>query len=62
MTVGGDERRAECAQGELVVCADGAALEVVAGDGEVAFSSAVFGTEGAPWVAVEVREIGHNRG
>lgn len=62
VTVGDDERSAECAQGELVVCADGAALEVVAGGGEVAFSSAVFGTEGAPWVAVEVREIGHNRG
>ena len=62
VTVGGDERSAECAQGELVVCADGAALEVVAGGGEVAFSSAVFGTGGAPWMAVEVREIGHNRG
>ena len=57
VTIGGDERSAECAQGELVVCADGAALEVVAGDGEVAFSSAVFSPGGVAW-----REVRHNRG
>lgn len=45
-------RWAECAEGELVVTADGAAVECTAGDGEVAFSFALFAPGGAQWSAL----------
>lgn len=50
---GGLLRWAECAFGEVLVTADG--VEVTAADGEVAFSSAVFSTEGAPWQRLDVQ-------
>ena len=50
--VGGLIRWAECAEGELVFTADGAAVECTAGDGEVAFSCAVFAPGGAGWTAL----------
>lgn len=46
-------RWAECSEGELVFTADGAAVECTAGDGEVAFSFAVFAPHGAAWSALE---------
>ncbi|SDS50480.1 glycoside hydrolase family 32 protein [Corynebacterium timonense] len=48
-------RWAECAAGEVLVTADGAAVEVTAAGGEVAFSSAVFSRDGAPWERLEVQ-------
>lgn len=50
--VAGRIRWAECAAGELVLTADGAAVECTAGDGEVAFSFAVFAPGGAQWSAL----------
>ena len=49
LTVDGLVRWAECAAGELVCTADGAAVELTAGGGEVAFSSAVFAPNGNDW-------------
>ncbi len=49
----GRTRWAECSEGELVFTADGAAVECTAGDGEVAFSFAVFAPHGAAWSALE---------
>lgn len=50
--VGGLIRWAECAEGELVFTADGAAVECTAGGGEAAFSFAVFAPGGAGWTAL----------
>ena len=44
-------RWAECGPGELVCTADGAAVELTAGGGEVAFSSAVFAPNGNEWAS-----------
>ncbi|MBA1834393.1 glycoside hydrolase family 32 protein [Corynebacterium wankanglinii] len=55
LTVDGIARWAECAAGQLVLCADGAAVECTAGGGEVAFSSAVFSPGAAQWGELRVR-------
>lgn len=49
LSVDGLVRWAECAEGELVFVADGCAVELTAGGGEVAFSSAVFAPGGNDW-------------
>lgn len=49
---GEDRREARCAAGEFVLTADGAAIEITAGGGEVAFSSSVFTTGGGKWAGV----------
>lgn len=49
LSVDGLVRWAECAEGEMVFVADGAAVELTAGGGEVAFSSAVFAPGGNEW-------------
>lgn len=54
LTVGGLMRWANCGAGELVFTADGAAVELTAGGGEVAFSSAVFPQNGQKWKALQV--------
>lgn len=48
-------RWAECGEGPLVFVADGTAVELTAGGGEVAFSSAVFAPGGAAWANFELR-------
>lgn len=55
LLVDGLLRWAECAEGELMITVDGTALEITAGGGQVAFSSAVFPAPGAHWV-VEVSD------
>lgn len=49
VTRGGDRRVATSSPGELVLVADGAAVEVVGGSGKVAFSLAAFATGGSGW-------------
>ena len=51
LTVDGLVRWVECGAGELVCTADGAAVELTAGGGEVAFSSAVFAPNGNEWAS-----------
>lgn len=57
LTVGGDTRSARCSFGDLLFTADACAVEITAGgvglrSGEVAFSSAVFASNAAPWAAL----------
>ncbi|PAT13106.1 glycoside hydrolase family 32 protein [Corynebacterium hadale] len=54
VTVDGLMRWAECGAGELVCTADGSALELTAGGGEVAFSSAVFAPNGNEWASFQL--------
>lgn len=56
VTVDGFMRWADCAPGELVCTADGAALEVTGGGGEVAFSSAVFAPDANEWAGFRAGE------
>ena len=52
LDVDGLVRWAECAGGTMVFVADGAAVELTAGTGEVAFSSAVFAPGGNDWASL----------
>ncbi|WKD56861.1 Sucrose-6-phosphate hydrolase [Corynebacterium capitovis DSM 44611] len=49
VTKNGLTRWAECGEGEVLCTADGAAVEITAGGGEVAFSAAVFAADDADW-------------
>ncbi|MEX3564312.1 glycoside hydrolase family 32 protein [Corynebacterium phoceense] len=44
-----DTRTAECGAGELVLSADGCAVEIFGGDGQAAFAVPVFAPGGAGW-------------
>lgn len=54
LNVDGLLRWAECRAGEFVFTADGAAVEMTAGGGEVAFSSCVFAADGNDWAQLRV--------
>jgi len=54
LNVDGLLRWAECRAGECVFTADGAAVELTAGGGEVAFSSCVFASDGNEWAELRV--------
>lgn len=54
LSVDGLVRWADCDEGEVVFVADGAAVELTAGTGEVAFASAVFAEGGVDWAELRV--------